>query len=132
MTIVLGYVPADHGVAALRVAVHEARLREEPLLVVNGSRDSVLRDPKTATPQQLEELREQLEEEGVPFTLERLEGPDVGEQILQAARRVDASLIVLGIKGRTPIGKLILGSVGQRLILEADCPVVTVRASAAV
>lgn len=128
MTIVLGYVPAAHGAAALEVAVAEARLRDKSLLVINGHRESFQRDPKGVTDDELDELRSTLTEKDICFDIERVSGPDVAEQILAAATRVKASLIVIGVKGRTPIGKLILGSVGQRLIMEADCPVVTVKA----
>ncbi|MET1038318.1 MAG: universal stress protein, partial [Aeromicrobium sp.] len=38
-----------------------------------------------------------------------------------------ASLIVVGIRPRTPVGKLLLGSVAQRLILDAECPVLAVK-----
>ncbi len=130
MTIVVAYIPTAYSAAALDVAITEARLRDEPLLVVNGGRGAPHHDPKSATDGQLDELRAHLAEQGVPNQVERVEGPDVGEEILAAAARVDASLIVVGIRGRTPIGKLLLGSVGQRVVMDADCPVVTVRSKA--
>ncbi|MGO1310917.1 MAG: universal stress protein, partial [Brevibacterium aurantiacum] len=54
---------------------------------------------------------------------------DPAEQILDAAAEVGAELIVLGTRKRTPVGKFLLGSTIQRVILEAVCPVLCVKAS---
>ena len=47
-----------------------------------------------------------------------------------AADEEHATLIVVGIRHRTPVGKLLLGSVAQRIILEAHCPVLAVKPAA--
>lgn len=49
------------------------------------------------------------------------------EQILRAARRMRADLIVIGTHGRTGVAKVFLGSVAERLVRLAPCPVLTVR-----
>jgi nucleotide-binding universal stress UspA family protein len=51
--------------------------------------------------------------------------------VLDAAEDHQADLIVIGLRRRTPVGKLFLGSTAQRIILEADCPVVAVKATTA-
>ena len=52
-----------------------------------------------------------------------------GEQIeiLRVAEQMDAELIVIGLRRRTPVGKLILGSNAQRILLDAHCPVLAVK-----
>ena len=52
---------------------------------------------------------------------------DVADQVLAVADEVDAALIVVGLRRRTPVGKLIMGSVAQRILLGAHCPVLAVK-----
>lgn len=47
-------------------------------------------------------------------------------RILEEAENVDADYIIIGSRKRTPIGKVMLGSVAQLVLLNADTPVVTV------
>jgi len=49
------------------------------------------------------------------------------DQILRAARRRKADLIVIGTHGRTGLARLFLGSVASRVVAGARCPVLTVR-----
>ncbi len=49
------------------------------------------------------------------------------EQIVRAARLKRADMLVIGTHGRTGLGKLLLGSVAERVLATAGCPVLTVR-----
>jgi nucleotide-binding universal stress UspA family protein len=49
--------------------------------------------------------------------------------VLDAAEKYRAELIVIGLRKRTPVGKLIMGSTAQQILLEASCPVLAVKAS---
>lgn len=55
---------------------------------------------------------------------------DVAETVLGLARDAGARLLVIGARRRSPIGKLLLGSVAQRLILDAEMPVLVVKTAA--
>jgi nucleotide-binding universal stress UspA family protein len=54
---------------------------------------------------------------------------DPATAILRAAEEISCDLIVLGTHGRTGISRLLLGSVAEKVVRRAPCPVLTVRAS---
>jgi nucleotide-binding universal stress UspA family protein len=130
MTIVVGYVPTPEGAAALRAAVDEARLREQPLHVVNSSRGDALADRRFASADALDEVRATLDAAGVVYEIDQqVRGHEAADEVVAAADRVNASLIVIGLRRRTPTGKLITGSQAQRILLDAHCPVLAVKAT---
>ncbi len=129
MTIVVGYVPKPEGRAALRAAVEEAQLREEPLHVVNTARGDAVVDPRYASDEDLAEVRRQLQASGVEFEIEhRVTGHDGAEDVTAAAERLGASLVVIGLRRRSSTGKLIFGSAAQRILLDVPCRVLAVKA----
>jgi len=130
MTIVVGYVPTPEGDAALRAAVDESRLRDQPLHVVNSSRGDALSDPRFATSHALDGVRTQLDAAGVVYEIEQqVRGHEASDELVSAADRIGASLIVIGLRRRTATGKLITGSQAQRILLDAHCPVLAVKAT---
>src|SRR5262245_44784958 len=54
------------------------------------------------------------------------------EQILHLAEEIRCDLIVMGTHGRKGVGRVLLGSVAEKVVRRAPCPVVTVRAPSAV
>jgi nucleotide-binding universal stress UspA family protein len=126
-TIVVGWTPDEFGRAAVRYAVAEADLRDAGLLVVNATRGDALVDDRYAGHDDLERLRAELTRLGVEFDVRQTMGVDVAEEILAAAEAADAVLVVIGLRRRTPVGKLLMGSVAQRVLLSADCPVLAVK-----
>ncbi|MPZ94045.1 MAG: universal stress protein [Propionibacteriales bacterium] len=128
MTIVVGYTPTPLGEAAAATAIAEAARRQAELVVVNSSHGDAAVDPKFAGPATLATLRAAIEAAGVTHHLtQSLSGLDPAESILRTAREYDADLIVIGVRHRTPVGKLLLGSTAQRVILDAECPVLAVK-----
>ncbi|HEY3535219.1 MAG TPA: universal stress protein [Pedococcus sp.] len=128
MTVLVGYVPNSYGEAALSAAVAEAVRRQERLLVVNMSRDDVLADAHRAGDDQLDRVRRDLGELGIESEVRRVEeGSDASDALLEVAAELDASVLVIGLRHRTPVGKLLLGSNAQRILLEAGCPVLAVK-----
>jgi nucleotide-binding universal stress UspA family protein len=131
-SIVVGYVPKPEGRAALRRAAEEARLRDARLVVVNSHRGGreFSSDDAVSTESQLQEVRDQLAEAGVDHEIRQLvRGMDPAEDLISVAADVGAEFIVIGLRRRTPVGKLILGSNAQRVLLDAPCPVLAVKAA---
>ncbi|PZF79251.1 universal stress protein [Jiangella anatolica] len=129
--IVVGYVPKAEGRAALRRAAEEARLRGARLIVVNSARggrdfdddDAVRADAELAT------VSQQLKDAGIEAEVRQLvRGMDVAEDLIAVAEENTADFIVIGLRRRSPVGKLILGSNAQRILLDAPCPVLAVKA----
>jgi nucleotide-binding universal stress UspA family protein len=130
MVAVVGYIPTPEGRAAIERAVIEARNRGITLLIVNATRGDSPVDPRFASSSQMSSLDDFLTESDVTHELVQLvEGLDPAEQILHVAAERQAELIVIGLRRRTPVGKLIMGSVAQKILLEADCPVLAVKAA---
>lgn len=129
MSVVVGYVPTPEGEAALEHAIREVRQRGTRLVVVNTSRGDALVDQRYAQPEQVEVLEGMLDAAELEHVLlHSIRGRDAAEEILEAASEHRADLIVLGLRRRTPVGKLLMGSTAQRVLLEARCPVLAVKA----
>jgi len=131
MTIVVGYVPRSEGRAALRRAAEEARLRSARLVVVNSSKGGSSLDDAEAVEheRELAEVRRELDAEGIENEVRQLvRGLDPADDLIAVAKETGADFIVIGLRRRTPVGKLILGSNAQRILLEAPCPVLAVKA----
>ena len=123
-TVVIGYVPKPEGEAALLTGIEEGRRRGARLVVLHSRTDA---EPE---PGYVAEARSALAEAGVDHELRVLDGGrDTADQLVEVAEEVVADLIVIGLRRRSPVGKLILGSNAQRVLLDAPCPVLTVRPS---
>jgi nucleotide-binding universal stress UspA family protein len=130
-TVVVGYVPKPEGEAALGKAIDEAKLRGTKLVVVNSHRGGHEFDADAArkAEQELDAVRARLDESGVSYDLRQLvRGFEPAEDLISIAEANSAELIVIGLRRRSPVGKLILGSNAQRILLDAHCPVLAVKA----
>ena len=103
--------------------------RARPLVVVNTSRGDALDDPSFAQQADLDWVRATLEEAGVAYSIrQEVRGREAADELLDVLEEVDAELCVIGIRKRTAVGKMLLGSNAHRIIMDAPCPVLTVRA----
>jgi nucleotide-binding universal stress UspA family protein len=126
--VVVGYVPTPRGRAALGHAVQETRRRGALLVVVNTSRGDALVDEEFLQGDALRALTEELGATGVPCELRQpVRGRDVADELAEVTRETDAELLVIGIRRRSPVGKLLMGSAAQRILLDVDCPVLAVK-----
>ena len=129
MAIVVGYVPRPEGHAALDRAIEEATLRGSRLVVLNVSRGDALVDPRYASAADWDAVKAKLDASGVEHEVaQAIEARDPADQLLRVAEETNAELIVIGLRRRTPVGKLIMGSAAQTVLLEAEAPVLAVKA----
>ena len=126
-TIVVGWTPDEFGEAALRRGLEEATLRQGRVVVVNATRGDALVDERYADDEQLAALAVELGGADVDVDVRRSMGADVGDQVLAVAADVAADLVVIGLRRRTPVGKLLMGSVAQRILLGSECAVLAVK-----
>lgn len=116
--IVVSYADNAEGRAALKRALIEIELRPAELIVVHASPVA-----------QLADVRNELSRAGVAFQLRG--GPeldDPAEELISIAEETGAEFIIIGLRRRSPVGKLLLGSKAQRVLLDATCPVLAVKA----
>jgi nucleotide-binding universal stress UspA family protein len=116
MTIVAAVTDSKEGRQALVEAVVEARRLGVDLVAVNlGS---------------IELKASDLDADGVTVTVVDRQGKDkeeAAEAVFDEIAAHKATRLVIGVKRRTPVGKAILGSLSQRLLLESPVPVLAVK-----
>lgn len=118
MSICVAVTDNTEGAAALDAAAIEAVQRDVPLVAVNLTASD-------------------LDTSGIPAGVQHEvvvpDGPpdlDEVEQVLKVLDdHPDVTLLVVGVRKRSPLGKVVLGSIPQRLILEATVPVLSVKAN---
>jgi len=125
--VVAAYSADDYGRAAVAYAEAVALAAGARLVVVNATRGDSYVDSRFAADDEITALRERLVGEGLAVEVRHDLVPDVAEAVVTAADQAQADLVVVGVRRRTPVGKLLLGSVAQRVILDAHCPVVAVK-----
>jgi nucleotide-binding universal stress UspA family protein len=127
--VVVGYVPNARGEAALEHALAECRRRDARLVVLNSSRGDALVDEDLVRGAALAQLEQRLGDSGVPHEVRQpVRGRDVAEELAAAAGDTSAELVVIGLRRRSAVGKLLMGSAAQRILLDVDCPVLAVKA----
>ncbi|WP_413449845.1 universal stress protein [Georgenia phoenicis] len=130
MTVVVGYLATPEGEAALETGVAEARRRDARVVVVISRR--ARQEQHADVDAELDALRDRLDDAEVAYDVRQLgRGNDVATDLVETAEETRAELIVIGLRRRSPVGKLILGSNAQRILLDAPCPVLAVKPAAA-
>lgn len=133
MSVVVGFVETKEGQAALDRAAQECLLRKTSLVVVVSQRGGVhdiAHDTVSRREANLAAVADSLTSRGIPHTIRHLvKGNEPAEDLIDVAVQEDADFIVIGLRRRSPVGKLILGSNAQRILLDAPCPVLAVKAA---
>jgi nucleotide-binding universal stress UspA family protein len=125
--IVIGYTADRYGKAALDAGIEEARVRDTDVLVVNSTAGDSYVDAAFAQKAEVRDVQARLTTCGVPFELSQPVGVFAADALLEAMNRPEAELLVIGLKHRNPVGKLLLGSVAQQVLLECPKPVLAVK-----
>lgn len=132
MAVVVGYVRSPEGRAAVRSGAAEAKLRDLRLVIVHSSEGGrkETAEEVLAYRKDLEQLESRLKSAGVDAEVhERVMGNSPAVDLVEVADESGADLIVIGIRRRSPVGKLVLGSNAQEIFMAATCPVLAVKAS---
>lgn len=122
MTILVGRSQTREGTAAFEAGIAEAKIRNQDVVVFDLS--------PAAAPGAAGADSFPAEVDGVALTYRAPDerSRDAAGDLLDAAQDLDATMIVIGVRHRSPVGKLLLGSSAQQIILEANTPVLAVKA----
>lgn len=125
MPVVVGFIPTAEGRAALESGIVEAGRRDSRLeIMVHATRGSDEESMEAA----IAEAVERLDASAIDYQVHQVErGGDVADDLIELAEQSGAGLIVIGLRRRSPVGKLILGSNAQRILLDAPCAVMAVK-----
>ncbi len=129
MNIVVGYLPTREGSAALDHAIALARRTTDVrLVVVNTGRHGDDSHAHFASGQDIDAIEAELTAAGVDHEVRQPASKDsAAEAIIDTAAAVGADLIVIGMRRRNPVGKIITGSTAQAVLMDASCPVLSVK-----
>nr|WP_319564393.1 universal stress protein [uncultured Rhodoferax sp.] len=131
MTILVAYVPRPEGEAALDKGIDIAKRRNELLVVVNASPGGGKVDPSAVSVTDAEKVQGKLAQSGVNAEFKQLvRGKDAVEEIEWLVESMNVSVLVIGLRKRSAVGKLIMGSVAHDLLMTVNCPVLAVKAGA--
>lgn len=129
MTILVAYVDRPEGQAALDKGMEIAKRRNERLVVVNAGPGGTKEDASMVDVLESERVEELLRTSGLDAQFKQfVRGKSAVEEIDELVESLQASLLVIGLRKRSPVGKLIMGSVAQELLLTVSCPVLAVKA----
>jgi len=130
MTILVAYVPRPEGRAAIEAGIDLARKLDEDLVVVNADPGGENMSDAFSDATDQEVLTQKLTASGVRHDVRQyIRGRTAVEELQELAESLPASLLIIGLRKRSPVGKLFLGSIAQELLLSLDCPVLAVKAT---
>ena len=130
MTILVAYVPRPEGQAALDKGLEIAKRRQERLVVVNASPGGRQDDQSRADVEDVERVEQLLEASGLETEFKQfVRGKDAVTEINEMVQALGVSVLIIGLRKRSAVGKLILGSVAHDILMTVECPVLAVKAA---
>jgi len=129
MTLIVAYVPRPEGQAALDKAIELAKERSENLIVVNATPGGSGEDPSRADAQDVERVEQLLSVSGVTAEFKQfVRGRNAVEELEELVALHNVSMLVIGLRKRSAVGKLIMGSMAQEILMTVNCPILAVKA----
>jgi nucleotide-binding universal stress UspA family protein len=131
MSVVVAHQASASGRQALQEAAKEATLRQTSMSVIHvpeGVDIDMIEEQRTSLRDEIAEVLQEVNLTDVDWTLNVNTGVDVAETVLDFIADADAEVLVVGARRRSPVGKMIMGSVTQTIILRAPVPVLVVKA----
>ncbi|MCK5098723.1 MAG: universal stress protein [Desulfobacteraceae bacterium] len=130
MKILVGYKGTDVGKDLMDIAVKHAKAFEGEILIVTSlaGGDKTKGQEVAKAEKNLEQAKSYFDDFDVKSETHLLvRGIEAGEDIIKFAKEMNVDEIIIGVRSRSKVGKLIFGSTAQIVILEAHCPVLTVK-----
>ena len=130
MSVIVGYQPSNQGNKALELGVKEAKLRNTNLIVVHSLHGDGRENDEDVikSDRELRTVEEKLGSEGVEFSVHNyVRGNEPAQDVVEAAREFGGELIVIGLRRRSSAGKFLMGSNAHDILMDAPCPVLTVK-----
>lgn len=129
MKILVGYDGSDLAKRALKLAKEHAKaFGAEVVHVLHSKVTDLPKKQHKLDEQDMDEVRSSVEKEGcICETHLLIRNMEPGPHLLKFAEENAIDEIIIGVKMRSKVGKLLMGSTAQHVILEASCPVVSVK-----
>jgi nucleotide-binding universal stress UspA family protein len=130
VTLLCVVSPAEPAFVGPTVSSHEAIISHQVMSVVADDNAMMTEQRRQEAMQYLATIEIRLNKEGLRIELECLVAQRPGEAIVEYGRHLGADLIAMTTRGRTGLGRTVLGSVADEVIRNVDCPVMVVRGGA--
>lgn len=132
MKIMVAYDGTDAANKALDLALNHAQAFDDSKVYVLTTLVGGIKDQRKdwdKGEELVEHAKKLLNDANIPHEVELItHGVSAGESFVEFARENDMDEIILGIVKTSKVGKLVFGSTAQHVILEAPCPVISIRA----
>jgi nucleotide-binding universal stress UspA family protein len=129
MTILVAYVPRPEGQAALEKGIELAQSSKENLIVVNATPGGTGDDPSRSDAQDVERVEQLISVSGIKAEFKQfVRGKNAVEELEELVATHSVSMLVIGLRKRTAVGKLIMGSMAQEILMTVECPILAVKA----
>ena len=130
MKILVGYEESRVAEAALKLAHKHAKAYGADLFIVTSLEQGpgLKKEDIDKAESRLEKIRKPFTADDIPCEVRAtVSYQSPGEDLVNFAKENDVDEIIIGVKRRSKVGKLVFGSNAQYVILEAPCPVVSVK-----